>query len=35
MEVVMAEEEEEDAMVLRTLMIGLSECCNGMGCHGW
>lgn len=33
MEVVMAEE-GRDAMGLLFLMIGLSECCNGLGCQG-
>lgn len=33
MEVVMAEE-GRDAMVLLSLMIGLSECCNGVRCQG-
>lgn len=34
MEVVMAEE-GRDAMGLLSLMIGLSECCNGLGCQDW
>lgn len=34
MEVVMVEE-SRDAMGLLSLMIGLSECCNGLGCQGW
>ncbi len=34
MEVVMAEE-GRDAMGLLSLMIGLSECCNGPRCQGW
>lgn len=33
MEVVMAEE-GRDAIGLLSLMIVLSECCNGFGCHG-
>lgn len=33
MEVVMAQE-GRDAMALLSLMIGLSECCNGLGCQG-
>lgn len=32
-EVVM-EEKGRDAMALLTLMIGLSDCCNGLGCQG-
>lgn len=32
-EVVM-EEKGRDAMALLSLMIGLSDCCNGLGCQG-
>ena len=34
MEVVMPEQ-GRDAVALLSLMIGLSECSNGLGCQGW
>lgn len=31
---VIMEEKGRDAMALLSLMIGLSDCCNGLGCQG-